>query len=113
MSGVVVLLCGCSFSGESTLAAALRERCGADVVSLDEINERRGLEGGDGVPEHAWARTLDIAHDELENLLAQRAPLMVVDDTSCYRWLRDSWRKVAERHGADLADRVIAELGLA
>ena len=103
MSSLVVLLCGYSFSGKSTLAAALRDRCGAAVVSLDEINARRGLRGGDGLPGDEWGRTLDIAHAELEEHLERRAALVVIDDTSCYRWLRDGWRAIARRHEADVA----------
>lgn len=105
MSGRVVLLCGYSFSGKSMLAAALHERCGAVVVSPDAINARRGHWGGDGVPDHEWARTLDEAHAELEAQLAAGASLVVIDDTCCFRWLRDGYREIAGRHGyaVDLA----------
>ena len=99
MSSLVVLLCGYSFSGKSTLAAALHERCGAAVVCPDAINARRGLWGGDGVPDAEWARTLDEAHTELEAHLAASAPLVVIDDTCCDRWLRDAYREVARRYG--------------
>jgi predicted kinase len=99
VSGLVVLFCGYSFSGKSTLAAALHERLGAAVVCPDAINARRGLWGGDGVPDSEWGRTLDEAHAELEALLAAGTPLVVIDDTCCYRWLRDGYREIARRHG--------------
>ncbi len=58
----MVLLCSYSFSGKSTLAAALRDRCGAVVVCPDEINVRRGLWGEDGVQDQEWGKTPEIAH---------------------------------------------------
>jgi hypothetical protein len=72
------------------------------VVCPDAINARRGLWGGDGVPDHEWARTLDEAHAELEAHLAAGAPLVVIDDTCCYRWLRDGYRELARRHDAEV-----------
>jgi len=92
------LLCGLAFSGKSTLAAAVRRRLGCALVSLDELNARRGLHGGLGIPEEEWART----HQEA--LLAVEAALqagctVIVDDTNCFRFLRDDYRRIADRHG--------------
>ena len=96
---VLYLLCGLAFSGKSTLAAALRQRLGCAVVSLDEINQGRGLDGGDGVAAEEWARSHAVALGEVAALMrAGRRPI-VVDDTNCYRFLRDDHRTVAERHG--------------
>ncbi|MHB0969193.1 MAG: hypothetical protein ACYC7A_00115 [Thermoanaerobaculia bacterium] len=53
----VVILCGTAYSGKSTLACALEERCGFAVVSLDAINAERGLWGGDGLPIAEWERS--------------------------------------------------------
>jgi predicted kinase len=103
VSRLVVLLCGYSFSGKSTLAAALHERCGAAVVCPDAINARRGLWGGDGVADEEWGKTHEIALGELGDHLAGGAPLVVVDDTCCFRFLRDDYRRVAARHGAAVA----------
>jgi predicted kinase len=97
MKPIAFLLCGPSFSGKSTIARALAE-AGAHVVSLDGILAERGLRGGDGLaPEH-W----ELAHAEAERRVAglARAGLQVViDDTLCFRWLRDRYRASVEAAG--------------
>jgi predicted kinase len=95
----LVLLCGTSFSGKSTVARTLAPRLSASIVSLDEINERRGLWGGDGIPIEEWMRTHELASDEVRGLLASGASV-VVDDTSSPRFLRDGWRSLAADAGA-------------
>jgi predicted kinase len=95
----LVLLCGTSFSGKSTVARALAPRLGARVVSLDEINARRGLWGGDGIPVEEWIRTHELASAEVRSLLGAGTSV-VVDDTSSPRFLRDGWRSLASSAGA-------------
>lgn len=99
MNSRLVLLCGTSFSGKSTVARELAPRLPAQVVSLDEINERRGLWGGDGIPVEEWVRTLEVARAEVLELL-QAGTSVVVDDTSSPRFLRDGWRSLAAEVGA-------------
>jgi predicted kinase len=98
------LLCGPAFSGKTTLGRAIAEHAGLLLVSTDEINRLRGLEGGDGIPYQEWEKTHAIALDRLDGLMAAGRDL-VVDDTNCFRWIRDRFRGVAERHG--YASRVI------
>ncbi|WP_410788262.1 AAA family ATPase [Kribbella sp. C-35] len=95
----LVLLCGTSFSGKSTVARALAPRLAARIVSLDEINERRGLWGGDGIPVQEWIRTHELASAEVRELL-RSGTSVVVDDTSSPRFLRDGWRSLAREVGA-------------
>jgi predicted kinase len=92
------LLCGLAFSGKSTLAEAMSRHLGCAVISLDDINARRGLFGGQGIPVEEWARTHDEAIRELEAALREGRSV-VVDDTNCFRLLRDDYRAVAERYG--------------
>ncbi|WP_241997702.1 ATP-binding protein [Kribbella sp. VKM Ac-2569] len=94
----LVLLCGTSFSGKSTVARILAPSLSASIVSLDEINERRGLWGGDGIPVEEWMRTHELASGEVRGLLASGASV-VVDDTSSPRFLRDGWRSLAAAAG--------------
>ncbi|GLK19070.1 AAA family ATPase [Herbiconiux flava] len=98
----LIVLCGRSFSGKSTLGAALAERWGAEVVSLDAINERRGLASGHEIPVGEWRRTHGIARDEVGALLG-RGRSVVLDDTSSMRFLRDGWREFAREAGAAFA----------
>jgi predicted kinase len=96
MSSAIVLLCGMSFSGKSTVASVIARELGAEVVSLDAINESRGLNGGDGIPISEWHRTHALANEAVLAVLA-KGGLAVVDDTSSPRFLRDGWRDVASR----------------
>jgi predicted kinase len=88
-----------AFSGKTTLAAALARHLGAAVVSLDEINASRGLHGGEGIPAEEWMRSHEEALRQVEDLLAAGRSV-IVDDTNCFRFLRDNYRVVAQRHGA-------------
>ncbi|MFF0270416.1 AAA family ATPase [Kribbella sp. NPDC004536] len=99
---MLVLLCGLSFSGKSTVAQKLSRQLPAHVVSLDEINARRGLWGGDGIPVSEWAQTHQIASTEVRELLTSGATV-VVDDTSSPRFLRDAWRALAAETGVEFA----------
>ena len=89
--GRLVLLCGRSFSGKSTVAASLANSLPGRVVSLDEINEERGLYGGDGIPLSEWARTNDLAKERVIARLRDDQTV-IVDDTSSPRFLREGWR---------------------
>jgi predicted kinase len=96
----LVLMCGTAYSGKSTVARDLAPQVGAVVVSLDDINERRGLWGGDGIPVEEWVRTNELASAEVRMLL-KSGRSAVVDDTSSLRFLRDGWRSLATELGAE------------
>ena len=99
MKPVAYLLCGPSLAGKSTFALRLSGRSGAAVSSADAINVRRGLPfGGEGLPEAAWAETLRLQLIELDEWAALGRSA-VVDDTLCYRWLRDRFRQSAAAAG--------------
>ncbi|MGP9681355.1 AAA family ATPase [Brachybacterium sp. AOP3-A1-3] len=98
----LTLMCGLSFSGKSTLAARLAEGLPASVISLDLINEERGLYGGQGIPVEEWSRTNQLAHERGQALL-EAGHHVVVNDTGSPRFIRDDWRDVAERAGAPFA----------
>ncbi len=92
------LLCGLAFSGKSTLAKAMVDYLNCAYVSLDDINKDRGLGfGGDGIPVEEWENTHQIAIGILDNLM-QLEQDIILDDTNCFRWLRDRFREVAKRH---------------
>ncbi|GAA1579314.1 hypothetical protein GCM10009804_39840 [Kribbella hippodromi] len=101
MGDGLIVLCGRAFAGKSTVGRVLAGRLGARVVSLDEINERRGLWGGDGIPVAEWVRTHEVASAEVRGLLAEGVGV-IVDDTSSPRFLRDGWRALAVAAGVAL-----------
>ena len=93
------LLCGLSFSGKSTLARALLASRALGYISLDAINHERGVGfGGDGIPVEEWERTHDVARERLATLAASGQDVLL-DDTCCFRWLRDRWRAQARELG--------------
>lgn len=90
----IVLLCGRSFSGKSTVAAELASDLRAVVVSLDSINAERGFQSGAGVPMDEWVRTHEISRSRTRDSVASGVTV-IVDDTSSPRFLRDGWRSLA------------------
>jgi predicted kinase len=94
------LMCGLSFSGKTTIALNLAKSQQAVLISLDEINKERGLGfGGDGlIPPNEWRKTHEIALHRLEAHMDSETDI-VLDDTNCFRFLRDSYREVASERG--------------
>ncbi len=101
MTGRLVLICGRSFSSKSTVAASLADSLPGQVVSLDQIDEERGLHGGEGITLSEWARTNDLARDRVIAQL-RHEQTVIVDDTSSPRFLRDGWRALCSSVGAPL-----------
>jgi predicted kinase len=92
------IMCGLPFSGKSTVARQIARLRNATVISLDEINEKRGLHGaGEGaISTENWARTHEIAIEHLVEATTKGIDI-VVDDTNCFRFLRDNYRAHAEK----------------
>jgi predicted kinase len=89
---IAYLLCGPSLAGKSTAAKQLARVTGAVVLSADDVNSERGLPfGAEGLPESVWAETLRTLLDRL-HANARLGASVVIDDTQCYRWLRDRYR---------------------
>jgi predicted kinase len=98
----LILICGLSFSGKSTTATRLARELDASLISLDAINEERGLRGGQGIPLEEWAATNRIAHERAAMLLRDGGDV-VVDDTGSPRFIREEWRATAQRADSQLA----------
>ena len=91
------LLCGMPFSGKTTLGKIISQHISSAYVSLDKINESRGLRGGDGIPVEEWEKTHSIAMSQIQALMPTSQDI-VLDDTNCFRWLRDRFRQLATEH---------------
>jgi predicted kinase len=98
--GTVYILCGLPFSGKSTFARALVERRKAILISLDTINDARGLSnGGDNtISQEEWEQTHNIALHQLAEAIQSKSDV-VIDDTNCFWFLRENYRRVAESNG--------------
>lgn len=92
------LLCGMPFSGKTTLGKSIAQYLNALYISLDEINEARGLFGGEGIPVTEWEKTHHLAIEQLQDLMPSQRDI-VLDDTNCFRWLRDRFRDLGVRYG--------------
>lgn len=103
----VVLLCGPAFSGKSTLGRHFVRRFASSYISLDAINAQRGLQGGFSIPPVEWQRTHHLALTALEQALSSGAISALVDDTNCFRFLRDAYRTVASRFGVPVITVVV------
>ncbi len=96
---LALLLCGPSLAGKSTLARQLAGPLAASIVSADEINAGRRLPfGGEGLPESVWAETLRLELEAIDKA-GRRGQSVIVDDTCCYRWLRDRLRSTCVAAG--------------
>jgi predicted kinase len=95
----LLLTCGLSFSGKSTLAREIVRKLGCSRITLDEINHERGAGfGGDGISVEEWERTHAVAIARLEKFM-QSGRDIILDDTNCLRWIRHRFRSVATQNG--------------
>ncbi len=92
------LLCGESMSGKTALRREMERLLHVVPIAFDEINVHRGMHFGlPGHPEEAWTATLELALSSLRQLMLAGRQI-VVDDTLCYRWLRDRFRDLAAEY---------------
>ncbi|WP_243286286.1 AAA family ATPase [Geothrix terrae] len=93
------LLCGPSLAGKSTACARIAQELQAVVISADEINHERGLPfGAEGLPQSVWAETLEMMLGRIREH-ATKSHSIIIDDTLCFRWLRDRFRNEAQANG--------------
>ena len=93
---ILLLMCGVAFSGKTTLSRRV------ELVQRDAlVAAARGLGhiGPEDIPLEEWERSSHDAARQIDSLL-QHGQDVVLDDTNCYRFLRDRYRAVALRHAA-------------
>jgi predicted kinase len=93
----LLLLCGPPFSGKTSLARVLRAQ-GFLAVSLDDILREAGLEPGQGPSALAWEDASRSACSTIA-AAARTGQDVVIDDTLCFRFLRDRYRDVGVSAG--------------
>jgi predicted kinase len=95
LSPILILLCGLSFAGKTTLAKALAQQLGWRYISLDAINTERGVGlDGQAIPVEQWEQTYAEAYRRVaETLRDQRS--VIYDETNFARRQRDALRGIA------------------
>jgi len=92
------VLCGAAFSGKTTLARTVCQTTTCAYISLDEINAERGLYGGEVMDVEEWEQSHEIALQKLSDIMTEGRDI-VLDDTCCFRRLRDRYRDRASKKG--------------
>jgi predicted kinase len=92
---ILILLCGLSFAGKTTLAKALAQQLGWRYISLDAINTERnvGLDG-QAIPVEQWEQTYAEAYRRVAETLRDRRSV-IYDETNFARHQRDALRVIA------------------
>jgi predicted kinase len=99
MSPELIALCGLAFSGKSTIARRVAAATGAELISHDAINARRGFDGGAVIADAEWEKTSLMAAATARAVLASGRSV-VIDDTFSHRFLRQRFAAVARASGA-------------
>jgi predicted kinase len=96
----LLLMCGPAFSGKTVVSTELARASGCVRISIDDINAERGLPpGGQGLPAEAWEASSREAAQRIRVAL-EAGHVVVLDDTCCFRFLRDRYRDAADELGA-------------
>jgi len=92
-------MCGPAFSGKTAVSTAIERELGCVRVSLDDINSERGVSpGGEGLSPEAWEASSCEAVQRIRGAL-EAGYVVVLDDTCCFRFLRDRYRDAADALG--------------
>lgn len=109
------LLSGLSHSGKSYIADKIAKKINAKIISLDELNSRRGLNSNENISIEEWERTHQIALEGLEKYL-KNGKTAIVDDTNPLEKLRMRFKAVADKYAVpttiiylDTPDEIIEE----
>ena len=91
------ILCGFPFAGKSTLAREIESSLGIRRVSIDEINDERGIWNGEtGMSAEEWDQTYQEAYQRIATYLSQNED--VIDESANFtREQRDRLRDIAEQ----------------
>ncbi len=97
---LLVAMCGIPFSGKTTLARELSDRCRLALVSVYSIVGELGIDlGPDAIEHRGWARAMAVGFDRTRKLLAEGTSV-VYDHANHSRRNRDRCRRIASQNGA-------------
>lgn len=97
MTSQLLLLCAPAFAGKTSLSLALEAR-GWLRISTDDLLRARGLEPGQGLAPEVWNEASLAACAAIE-AAAHGGRDVVLDDTLCFRFLRERCRQAGARAG--------------
>jgi predicted kinase len=93
---LLVAMCGIPYSGKSTIARELGDRCGLALVSVDAIVRERSIDVGS---QRGWAKAMAEGLARTRRLLAE-GQSVVYDNANHTRRNRDRCRRIADQAGA-------------
>lgn len=79
----LLLICGYSFSGKSTLANKIaKELSEPEVISLDKINQDRGFNISKDINRENWEQTHQIVIEQIKSSISKN---LLIDDTNMFK----------------------------
>ncbi len=93
---LLVAMCGIPFSGKSTIARELGDRCGLALVSVDAIVRERNIDVGS---QRGWAKAMAEGLARTRRLLAE-GQAVVYDNANHSRRNRDRCRRLVKQNDA-------------
>jgi predicted kinase len=98
---LLILMCGLSFAGKTTLARTLASHCGWHYLSLDVVNTERGVGlDGNAITPQEWTLTYAEAYRQVQAAL-RAGRSVVYDETNFLRAQRDQLRDIAALYHAE------------
>jgi len=98
---LLILMCGLSFAGKTTLARTLASHYGWHYLSLDLVNTERGVGlDGNAISPQEWTLTYTEAYRRMQEAL-RAGHSVVYDETNFLRAQRDQLRSIAARYQAE------------
>jgi predicted kinase len=107
------IMCGLPFSGKTTLARALANRCGSVHLDLDAMARGKNLFPEEGINAEQWGQVFREVHRQIAALLTSGRSV-IFDAVNQDRVGRDRLRTIAQRSGSSVhviyVDLSIAEI---
>ena len=90
------IMCGLPFSGKTTLARALANRCDCVHLDLDAIARRKNLFPEEGINDEQWGQVFREVYRQVTTLLTS-GKSVICDAVNYDRVGRDRLRRIAQR----------------